>query len=303
MHSGGDIELLGPQPVCRLRLIARVCVLERTAERHGLLCRPRPKAAPRRVYCAHMEIANYIATLRHEGNVLATTAARAGLDTPIPTCPEWRIRDLVRHVGGIHRWAAMYVREGHTVPVDSTDLGALAGGWPDDSALIAWFRAGHAALLHALEAAEPGLDCWTFLPAPSPLAFWARRQAHETTIHRADTQSPSGLITPVAPAVAIDGIDELLLGFVRRPGGRLQTEVPRSLHLHATDAAGEWMVLLGPEQVEVRHEHAKGDCAVRGRASDLYLLLWNRRTPDGLDVYGDATLLDLWRRAVRIRWS
>lgn len=32
------------------------------------------------------------------------------------------------------------------------------------------------------------VDCWTFLDAPSPLAFWARRQAHETAIHRADAQ-------------------------------------------------------------------------------------------------------------------
>jgi hypothetical protein len=42
---------------------------------------------------------------------------------------------------------------------------------------------------------------------------------------------------------------------------------------------------------------------VRGHASDLYLLLWNRRDRGGLDVQGDASLLDLWRESVRIRWS
>ena len=33
------------------------------------------------------------------------------------------------------------------------------------------------------------MRCFAFLPAPSPLAFWARRQAHETGIHRADVES------------------------------------------------------------------------------------------------------------------
>jgi hypothetical protein len=45
------------------------------------------------------------------------------------------------------------------------------------------------------------------------------------------------------------------------------------------------------------------DGTVRGRASDLYLLLWNRGSTDALEVDGDAALLDLWRQSVRVRWS
>src|SRR5207253_4063893 len=56
--------------------------------------------------------------------------------------------------------------------------------WPADAALLAWFRDGHAALVGTLESAPPDLKCFTFLPAPSALAFWARRQAHETGIHQ-----------------------------------------------------------------------------------------------------------------------
>jgi hypothetical protein len=42
---------------------------------------------------------------------------------------------------------------------------------------------------------------------------------------------------------------------------------------------------------------------VTGPAGDLYLLLWNRVGPDGVEVAGDAALLDYWRREARVRWS
>jgi uncharacterized protein (TIGR03083 family) len=75
---------------------------------------------------------------------------------------------------------------------------------PEDDVLVEWFVAGHAALVQALRDADPDLACWTFLPAPSPLAFWARRQAHETGIHRVDAESPADSITPFPPAFAAD---------------------------------------------------------------------------------------------------
>ena len=47
----------------------------------------------------------------------------------------------------------------------------------------------NANLIEALDSASPDLEAWTFLPAPSPLAMLARRQAHETAIHRYDAES------------------------------------------------------------------------------------------------------------------
>jgi uncharacterized protein (TIGR03083 family) len=187
-------------------------------------------------------------------------------------------------------------------PIDGFE--GLVGAWPPDAELVDWFRQGHTNLVRVLEAADPDLQCWTFLPAPSPLAFWARRQAHETGIHRADAESASGsAITSYEPAVAVDGIDELLRAFVPRPRGKLRADPPRSVHVHATDAPGEWLVRAHPDRVEVLQEHAVADCSVSGPASDLYLLVWNRRTPDGLAVEGDRSLLELWRERVQVRWS
>ena len=67
----------------------------------------------------------------------------------------------------------------------------LRGGAADPE-LLAWFRAGHASLAETLTEADPALVCATFMAAPSPLAFWARRQAHETAIHRADAEIAAG---------------------------------------------------------------------------------------------------------------
>jgi uncharacterized protein (TIGR03083 family) len=248
-----------------------------------------------------MEIAEHLDALHREGELLAAAADRTGLDTPIPTCPEWRMRDLVRHMGDVHRWAGAHVAQRRRDPIRRAE--EVAGPLPEDPELLDWFRRGHADLVRTLKTAPLDLDCWTFLPAPSPVAFWARRQAHETSIHRADAESPGGAPTPFPVSFAVDGIEELLFGFLGRPGDDDGTHPLRTLHLDATDADGEWLVRIGQAVVNVDRGHSDANCSVRGSASDLYLLLWNRRSADGLDVIGDASLLDLWRETVQIQWS
>jgi len=39
---------------------------------------------------------------------------------------------------------------------------------------------------------------------------------------------------------------------------------------------------------------------VTGNASDLYLMLWNRRDTTGLELDGEPDLLDLWRETVQL---
>jgi uncharacterized protein (TIGR03083 family) len=248
-----------------------------------------------------VEIAEHIAAIQHQGELLATAAAQQDWLTPLPTCPDWQLRDLVRHLGGVHRWATRHVAERLTKPI--RDYDPLAGPFPDDADLIDWFRQGHARLVQTLTDAAPDVECWSFLPAPSPLAFWARRQAHETGIHRADAEAPRGVITPYPPKLASDGIDELLYCFASRPGGRLRADPARSMHAHATDQPGEWTIQIAPDGVTVNGTHADADCSVSGSASDLYLFLWNRGGRDSLSIDGDAQLLDAWRHDVRVRWS
>jgi uncharacterized protein (TIGR03083 family) len=248
-----------------------------------------------------------VAAIAAEGKRMASAAAAAGPDAAIPTCPGWCVRDLVRHQGEVHRWATAIVRD--RVPAPGIDSAEVVGPWPDDADLVSWFTTGYATLVETLERADPGLDCFAFLPAASPLLFWSRRQAHETGIHRVDAQSALGPITPFAVDVAVDGIEEMLFGFAGRSRSRLRSPSPRSLQLHAVDAAAMWTVRIGADRVDVDRDDSRvlaavdgADCAMRGAASDLFLVLWNRADKSALDVAGDAGVLDLWRDTMRIGW-
>ena len=243
----------------------------------------------------------HVAELQRHGEGLAEAARVAGLAAPVPTCPGWDVRELVRHTGAVHRWATAFAR-GRTEPWE-VDLVEVVGAWPDDEKLLAWFRDGHRVLVESLQAADPQLECWTFLPAPSPVAMWARRQAHETAIHRADAELAGGGQPRFSPAFAADGIDELVACFVTRPWGRLRADPPRALRVRTDDAAGDWLVTIGPDGVETTSGPGGADCAVTGPASDLYLVLWSRRPPEGLAVEGDRTVLDLFLDRVHVRWA
>lgn len=255
-----------------------------------------------------MDVAEHVEQLRQDGERLAEVATSTPPSASVPTCPDWQLRDLVRHLGGVHRWATGFVQGEGRQPPDG-DLEMLVGGWPPDADLVAWFHEGHRALVEALEAAPVDLETWTFLDAPSPLAFWARRQAHETAIHRVDAESAAGDVTGFPPAFAADGVDELLLGFVSRPGSELGVESPRSMLIRAADVHRSWGVTFAPSGFQILADPsglgvpADVKLEVTGEVADLYVALWNRRDFEGMDLQGEPQLLDLWRDAVRISWS
>jgi uncharacterized protein (TIGR03083 family) len=237
---------------------------------------------------------------------MADAAGNAAPDAHVPTCPEWVVRDLVRHLGGVHRWATGYVAGPRTEQWD-VDLDEVVGTWPDDAELVGWFRQGCGSLAGALEAAPSDLECWTFLRAPSPLAMWARRQAHETAIHRVDTELAAGVaLTPFSAPFAADGVGELLECFVPRRSTKLRTEEPASLAVECTDDDAAWLLHIGPDGVTtepVPTATAGADCAVHGSAADLYLALWNRSEPDALVLEGDRDVLTMFLDTIRVRWS
>ena len=93
-----------------------------------------------------------------------------------------------------------------------------------------------------LTEADPALVCAIFMAAPSPLAFWARRQAHETAIHRADAEIALGAWPDYPPDFAADGVDELIIGFGQRRRYRPSAETGGSLQVRATDTGHAWHV-------------------------------------------------------------
>ncbi|MDI5966734.1 maleylpyruvate isomerase family mycothiol-dependent enzyme [Streptantibioticus silvisoli] len=237
-----------------------------------------------------METAEFIEVLRTEGETLAVLADRAGWDAEVPSCPGWHTRDLVAHLGNVHRRVALYVA-GATEPV--------RGDWeaPADAELDGWYRAGHAALVDALSNAPADLECWTFVPAASPLAFWTRRQAHEMAVHRIDAELAAGAEhLPFGASFAADGIDELLHGALSRPQGTLRSGSPHAIRVRPTDAGGRsWLLRLSNDPPRVHNDDpAPADCTVSGTADALYAALWNRSGFKELDVTGDTSLVDQW---------
>src|SRR5213592_4441347 len=106
------------------------------------------------------------------------------------------------------------------------------------------------------------------------------------SIHRFDFESAFDETTPIDRALATDGIDELFDTFA--PLGRPAELDGTSIHLYCTDGDGEWLTTCADGGViSFRHEHGKGDVAVRGAASDLILLMWHRRSPSELELFGD----------------
>jgi uncharacterized protein (TIGR03083 family) len=255
-----------------------------------------------------MDITEHITAVGLEGKQFAAAARQSNLDAEVTHCPGWTVRDLVRHLGEIHLWAAAHVAQPHDKPwvEDVSELAAfwpdLAVFWPDDSDLIDWYLETNANLVHALESAPPDVDSFTFLPAPSPLAMWARRQAHETAIHRFDAEYAAGEASSFDPVFASDGIDEMLAGFAPRKD-EFPVEVPQVVAVDTSDTADTWSVTLRPDGVTTSREHSTSDLNITGAASDLYLMLWNRGRDDEIETTGDTGLLDLWHANVRVRWT
>jgi uncharacterized protein (TIGR03083 family) len=257
-----------------------------------------------------MEIAEHITALRREGEWLADAAERAGLDATVPPCAPWQVKDLLRHTGYVHRWAARHVTECPDQIIDGPSEEEILRGGADDARLLAWFRDGHAALTQTLATADPAVECATFMAAPSPLAFWARRQAHETAIHRADAESAAGATPEYQAAFAADGIDELITGFGRRrkyqPGS---TADGTRLRMLAADTGDAWLVEGYEGRLQPRRDRDPGNeaagCTVTGPASGLYLYVWNRADAAraGVTVTGDPGLLSAWQASVRVRWG
>ena len=250
-----------------------------------------------------LDLNGYLAVLATESRELAAAAAEAGLDAPVPTCPGWTINDLVLHVGEVHRWATAAVANKATklgdVPADSR------GPLPDRDGTIDWFCNGAVTLRDTLAEADPSVEYAAFLSdPPTPrLLFWARRQTLETSMHRVDAESAVGRCTPMAPDIALDGIDEFLTGFIPRSRTPLRSDKPHCLQIAPTYSDQRWTVSISSELPETVRRATDADCTISGSASDIYLALWNRGSVDNLDIEGDRTAIDLLRDNVQIRWG
>lgn len=231
----------------------------------------------------------HIDAIERESAAFAAATASASGHARVPSCPDWAVDDLVRHVGTVQRWAAGMVERRAAEPAWRGEADSPA----ERDALLEWSREGSAALVAVLRATPPDASMWTF-PGVGEARFWSRRQAHEIALHRVDAQLVAGVPDPIDADLACDGIDEF---FDVIAPFRLRDRMVgdgETFHFHRTDGDGEWLVRLTPDGAEIERAHAKGDVAVRGSASDLLLVLRNRAGLDAVEVFGDEALVARW---------
>lgn len=246
---------------------------------------------------ALLEVDTYLAAIADSAVRLRDHSVRAGFSAPVPSCPDWDVTALLTHQGRVHRWATAHLR-GVETDID--------GAHVDYADLIGWFDAGFKALVTTIRESPGEVQAPVFLvDAPAPRLFWARRQAHETTIHAIDAQSaalgrwPSAAETMIDSAFAADGIDELVRGFAPRSKFRLRSPTPYVLGFEANDVDRQWSVTVSPERAVSRAGRADAPAArISGSAVELYLRVWNRGT--AVTETGDPAVLGQWRRQIRV---
>jgi uncharacterized protein (TIGR03083 family) len=233
---------------------------------------------------------DYIAAIASDGAALADAAA-SGLEHPVPSCPTWDMAKLALHVGLIHMWAGECVRRRAPEGVDRATLPRA----PDGPPRVAWLRDSTASLVEALQTADDDDPAGTWRGGPATASFWRRRMAHETAVHRWDAQAALDRPEPIDAQRAVDGLAEvveLLLPLsVPQPSN---SPALGTLHLHCTDTTGEWLLSVSDGRLDVTPGHAKGDAALRGDASELFLTCWGRRSGSSPEVLGDQTVAQGW---------
>jgi uncharacterized protein (TIGR03083 family) len=236
--------------------------------------------------------------LRAEGPAFYAATAEASPDTPVLSCPDWTMTDLVTHLASVYHWVSRFVASG-TTDAPPPRPKSPSADLPTGLTPVDWWRQEFDQLITLLDGLDPEVPAWNWAPQPKKVAFWHRRMAHETAVHRWDAQMATGVGEPIEAKLAADGVSEVLDSWL--PAGRRanRRDWRGVVQLAATDAEQEWYLRLRGEGVALLDtdtildsddHHAR--VYASGTASDLLLALFGRIDFDVLDVAGDASLLN-----------
>lgn len=243
---------------------------------------------------------DYLAHLRAESDRFAAVLRDGDLDARVPTCPDWTAGDLLYHLAETFLFWARDIeqRADDPDPIEAAKPPKPA----DRDELFALYERCTAELINNLQTTPDDVRVWTWSDDQS-VGFIRRRMSHEALIHRLDAELTVNALSDVDPALATDGVHEVLQHLrggapawsTWEPGGafgRVQT----------TDTGAAWLVQLGDfsglsPNTGKTYDHepclelvASGEptFAVSGTARDLDAWLWNRPPLAQPSVEGSA---------------
>jgi uncharacterized protein (TIGR03083 family) len=249
-----------------------------------------------------MDTSAYVSAAVGQTSTFADWVHGRDAGTPVPTCPNWTLADLVDHVGATQRMVAMLVGERMTEP--SKAFAGYAPAPTDSTQWRAWLTDGAAEAKQAFASVADDTPVWDPSGGAAGVRFWSRRLLGEVCVHRADAAAALGMRYELAPEHAAAAVEDWLDTMTSRGYRENRPDFAdamrgtgQTLHFHATDARGEWLARREPDMVVLEHTHTRADVAVRGPATELLLVLSRRRSPDAapsLEVLGNRALFDHW---------
>jgi uncharacterized protein (TIGR03083 family) len=257
----------------------------------------------------------FLAPVAAETDRFRTVLAGTDPAARVPSCPDWSAADLLWHLTEVQAfWAAVCEAAVAGTVLDDDAVEALEEAKPERPGsygeLLSLAETCSTRLLVALRAGSPSDPAWSWFSADRTLGFSMRRQAHEALVHRVDAELAAGLVpSRIEPALAADGVDELLRVMWGLPEGDWVTWTPSGQHvrLTCTDTGHSWTVAVGrwsgtgpasgrefddvTAVVVDGHDEVEPAAEIRANAADLDLYLWNRLPHTAVERSGDEGAL------------
>ena len=252
----------------------------------------------------------YLDHIRTESRRFRDVLADCDPAARVPGCPDWDAADLLFHLAGVQHFWSTIIRQRPEGPEQLEDPAR-----PETyDGLLAFFDESSAALVTALEAADPADPAWSWAPEQT-VGFTFRRQAHEALIHRLDAEQAAGQVSALDPRLSADGVLEALdVMFGGKPTWGEFTPGAGLVRFDVTDTGDQVLVRLGlfsgtdPESDTSYHDEedisvvpddgTDPDVVVTGDAGALNAWLWRRRDDSGITVAGDEAVYTRFRGIV-----
>ncbi len=234
-----------------------------------------------------------IDSVREQTRLFGSWVGDADPGLPVPSCPDWKLADLVEHVGATQQWVAALTEGKITDPQAAFALTwekapTQPTAWPE------WLQGSAERAAAAFAGASSGADVFDPSGGNDGVTFWTRRLFGEMSVHRIDAALTLGrpylLAAPLAGVAIDDWLDTTssaawaanVPGFAdaMRGDGQIIAWV-------ADDIDRAWVLRRGDEPLTLTwgdgSAGADADVRVQGPAVDLLQIL-SRRRPLGEDA-------------------